>query len=268
MENRTLERIRELVAPIVADLKLDLYDLEFRGGTLRITLDTPPGSEGGVTLDQIALTTRLVGRDLDHHDPIPGHYTLEVTSPGLERSLRTAAHFQREVGKTVNIRLRDIGSAERRVQGVLVAADDHAATVLLDTPAADGSSERIVKYDQVDRARTVFVWATNEKPGKPASNGKATKATKATKADAAPKATVGKAAKSAGASQKPAKAGKKSATAPRTTSRDRRAESRRGVQPGSGTASAGTASAGPANSGTANAGTTLNRTPLNRTEAT
>ena len=265
MENRTLERIRELVAPIVADLKLDLYDLEFRGGTLRITLDTPPGSEGGVTLDQIALTTRLVGRDLDHHDPIPGHYTLEVTSPGLERSLRTAAHFQREVGKTVNIRLRDIGSAERRVQGVLVAADDHAATVMLDTPAADGSTERVVKYDQVDRARTVFVWATNEKPGKPAA-GKAATATKSTSKSTAGK--LGKAAKSAtdagtGAAPKSAKAGKKSSSAPRTTSRDRRAESRRAIQPSSGNAGSGTAS-----SGAASSGTTVTRTPHNRTEAT
>ena len=106
-ETGSLERIRAIVAPIVADLKLDLYDLEFRGGTLRITIDTPPGSERGVNLEEIALATRLVGRDFDHHDPIPSHYTLEVTSPGLERTLRTPTHFQREVGKTVNVRLRD-----------------------------------------------------------------------------------------------------------------------------------------------------------------
>ncbi len=90
------ENVIDLVAPIVADLKLDLYDLEFNGGILKSPSTPRPDSDGGVTLDQLALVTRLVRRDLDHHDPIPGHYTLEVTSPGLERTLRTATHFQRE----------------------------------------------------------------------------------------------------------------------------------------------------------------------------
>ena len=166
-EQKTLERVRELVSPIIADLKLDLYDLEFRGGTLRITIDTPPGSPGGVTLENIALATRLIGREFDHHDPVPGHYTLEVTSPGLERTLRTPAHFQREMGKTVAIRLRDTGNAERRINGVLSAADERTVTVLLDEPAADGSLERTVAYEQIDRARTVFVWGPAPKPGQP-----------------------------------------------------------------------------------------------------
>ena len=161
------DRLRSLIAPIVADLKLDLYDLEFRGGTLRVTIDTPVGSPGGVELDTIALATRLVSRELDHHDPIAGHYTLEVTSPGLERTLRTPAHFQREVGKTVAIRLRDTAGDARRVQGVLVAADDTTATVRLDEPGADGITERVVRLDQIDRARTVFHWGPTPKPGGP-----------------------------------------------------------------------------------------------------
>ena len=84
-----------------ADLGLDLYDLEQRGGTLRVTLDTPAGSESGVTLDVLALASRLMSKELDQHDPIPFRYTLEVTSPGVERALRTSAHFQREIGKLV-----------------------------------------------------------------------------------------------------------------------------------------------------------------------
>ena len=106
--------------------------------------------------------TRLVSRELDHDDPVPGHYTLEVTSPGLERSLRTPAHFQRELGKTVALRLRDIGEGgERRVQGALVAAADDGVVVALD----DGT-ERTISYDHIDRAKTVFVWGPSPKPGK------------------------------------------------------------------------------------------------------
>ena len=105
-ESPVLAPVRALVAPIASDLGLDLYDVEQRGGTLRVTLDTPAGADAGVTLDVLALASRLVSRELDDADPIPGRYTLEVTSPGVERALRTPAHFQRELGKVVAIRLR------------------------------------------------------------------------------------------------------------------------------------------------------------------
>jgi len=135
---------------------------------LRITIDTPPGSPGGVTLDEIALLTRMIGRDFDHDDPMPGHYTLEVTSPGLERTLRTAAHFQREIGKTVNVRLRDMGvGQDRRVEGALTAADDRGFTLL-----TDAGVERTIPYEQLDRAKTVFVWGPQPKPGKSPSAAK------------------------------------------------------------------------------------------------
>ena len=161
-DNVTLERVSLLVTPILADLKVDLYDLEFRGGTLRITVDAPAGSDSGVNLESIALATRLISRELDYEDPVPGHYTLEVTSPGLERTLRTPAHFQRAIGQVLALRLRDIGEAgERRIQGQLLAADEICATLLLD----DGS-ERVVAYPHIDRARTVFEWGPAPKPGK------------------------------------------------------------------------------------------------------
>ncbi len=213
-DNTTMQRVRALVAPIIADLHLDLYDLEFRGGVLRVTIDTPPGSESGVNLENIALATRLISREFDHDDPMPGHYTLEVTSPGLERQLRLPAHFQRELGKTVAIRLRDTGSADRRVQGVLIVADAHECTVRLETPDADGRfPERIVPYAQIDRARTVFLWGPTPKPGSPeAKKAKGPAATPGTKSKS----------KSGG------KAGaKKSAS---STSRERRAESRSAAQ--------------------------------------
>src|SRR5690606_34666432 len=125
--------VRALVDPIATDLDLDVYDIEQRGSTLRITLDTRPGSPGGVDLQQLALATRLINRELDHNDPVPGKYTLEVTSPGVERSLRTPAHFQREIGKTVTVRLADVTAEQRRIEGVLVAADERTATIRVTT---------------------------------------------------------------------------------------------------------------------------------------
>ena len=122
-----LERVQELVAPIAADLGLDLYDIERRSNVVRITIDTPPGSEAGINLDVLSLATRLMSRELDHEDPISGAYTLEVTSPGLERPLRSPAHFQREIGKDITVRLAGhavTNGEARRLDGRLIAADE------------------------------------------------------------------------------------------------------------------------------------------------
>jgi ribosome maturation factor RimP len=162
-DSPTVDRVRALVEPIARDLGLDIYDVEHRGGTLRVTLDTPPGSAGGVDLDQLSLATRLVSRELDHADPIPGRYTLEVTSPGLERALRTPAHFQREVGKTVSVRLTAPVEGVRRLQGALIAADADGFTLRVEHERE--LVERTLAYRDVDRARTVFEWGPAPKPG-------------------------------------------------------------------------------------------------------
>jgi ribosome maturation factor RimP len=158
-DNSVLERVRALVQPIVADLSLDLYDCEFAGGTLRVVIDTPPGSTGGVDLEQLSLVTRLVSRELDHNDPVPGRYTLEVSSPGLERSLKRAEHFQREVGKVVSVRLHAPLDGRRRLEGPLLSANDRHIVIHCD----GGDVE--VALDQIERARTVFVWGPAPKPG-------------------------------------------------------------------------------------------------------
>jgi ribosome maturation factor RimP len=154
-----IARVRHLVAPIAADLSLDLYDIEQRGGTLRITLDTPAGAPTGISLDVLALASRLMSKELDQHDPIPSRYTLEVTSPGVERTLRVPAHFQREVGKVVAIRLANVEAEQRRVQGTILTADRESVTVR----TADG--DRQIRYADIDRARTVFEWGGQPKPG-------------------------------------------------------------------------------------------------------
>jgi ribosome maturation factor RimP len=118
---------------------------------------------GGVDLDSISLVTRLVSRELDHADPIAGRYTLEVSSPGLERVLRTPEHFARVLGRTVAIRTHAGVDGDRRVHGTLRTADERGVVVVLDEPPL---VERRLAYDEIERARTVFVWAAAPKPGK------------------------------------------------------------------------------------------------------
>ena len=159
-----VERVRAVVSPLLADLGLEVYDVEHAGGILRITVDR----DGGVDLDTIALATRIVSRELDHTDPIPGRYTLEVTSPGLERNLRTPAHFERAVGTVVNARTHPDVEGERRVRGELAAADGDGITV-----KQDDGVERRLRYDEIERARTVFEWGPTPRPAKPGSQKKA-----------------------------------------------------------------------------------------------
>lgn len=160
-EDTVVERVRSLAAPVVADLGLEVYDVEMVSGVLRLSIDTPPGQPGGVTLDNIALVSRLVSRELDHNDPMPGRYTLEVTSPGLERNLRTPQHFRREINKVVAVRLHHAIDGRRRLQGALLRADDRGIVVCLD----DTGTEMNVSYGDIERARTVFVWGGAGKPG-------------------------------------------------------------------------------------------------------
>ncbi|MFM7410560.1 MAG: ribosome maturation factor RimP [Actinomycetota bacterium] len=155
-------KVAGLVAPMAEALGLSIYDIDYSGGTLRVVLDTPPGQPAGVSLDDLSLVTRQLGRELDHSDPVPGRYTLEVTSPGLERTMRRPEHYAREIGKTVNIRLRAPVNGSRRLQGQLVAATPSVVTVR----DADTLADIDVAIADIERARTVFEWGGAEKPGK------------------------------------------------------------------------------------------------------
>ena len=170
-ESAVVTRIGELVTPIVSDLGLDLYDLEFVSGVVRVVVDSKTGLVGengqpaGVDLEKIGLLTRLVSREFDHSEPVPGRYTLEVTSPGLERSLRVPKHFIREVGKVVAIRLTAAVNGVRRAQGVLLSADENNIVVRLNDKSTTEITEMTIGYDMIDRARTVFEWGPTPKSG-------------------------------------------------------------------------------------------------------
>lgn len=158
----TVDRVRELVEPLVAGDGLELVDVQHGAALLRITLDRP----GGIDLDAITAASERISALLDLHDPIPGgRYMLEVTSPGLERPLRTPEHFRRFVGSALNVKTRPEAEGERRVQGMLREADDEGITIVLSDGPSPGSLRRVA-YVDIERARTVFEWGAVPKPGR------------------------------------------------------------------------------------------------------
>ena len=99
------DQLRELLAPVVAGLGYQLWELEYLprsgGGTLRVYIDAP----NGISLDDCERASRAVSETLDAADPMPGNYTLEVSSPGLDRALRTREHFEPFAGERVKLEM-------------------------------------------------------------------------------------------------------------------------------------------------------------------
>lgn len=151
----TSERIAALVEPILHDRGHELYDVELTGATVRVLVDR----DGGVALDDLETLSREISGVLDEADPMPDRFSLEVSSPGLERPLRQPRHFRSAVGTKVKIKTTPSTEGDRRVDGVLTDADDDGFTVLTDTGA------RRLAYDEVETARTVFEWGGAPKPG-------------------------------------------------------------------------------------------------------
>jgi ribosome maturation factor RimP len=147
-----------LVEPVVAATGVELVDVEYRSGVVLVTIDRPDG----VDLEILTTVNRVVSELLDARDPIPGTYTLEVSSPGVERTLRRPAHFTRAVGETISVKTRPQVPGNRRLTGRLAAADEQG--IELEVEGHPDGRVRLA-YSDLDRARTVFAWGGAPKPG-------------------------------------------------------------------------------------------------------
>ena len=152
------DALRAAAEPILASLGLELVDVEIVGSgrarVLRLTIDR----DGGIDLDTLAEANRPVSDALDAADALTGPYTLELSSPGVERPLRRPAEFRRFVGTTVSVKSHGPVDGARRHRGLLVEADD--ASIALEV---DGQHRRL-SYDEISSARTVFEWGPSPKP--------------------------------------------------------------------------------------------------------
>ncbi len=154
----TAERLWEVIEPYVAREGIELDDIEVvgQGGAsiVRVTID----AADAVDVDRIARISRGVSRILDEEDPIRSAYTLEVTSPGLERKLRRPRHYAKSVGREVKVKSRMPIDGDRVHRGVLTVAAADDFTIETD------SGSRTIPYRDVTSARTIFVWGATE-PG-------------------------------------------------------------------------------------------------------
>ena len=144
------DALMRLLEPPIEALGFDVVDIEFaqagRGGVLRIFIDRRAQDSGvGITVDDCANVSHAVSQVLETQDPIKGHYTLEVSSPGFDRILRTRAHFERFIGGRIFAELKVAVEGRRRFVGILKSIADDAIVVEVDGKAHRLPLERIQK---------------------------------------------------------------------------------------------------------------------------
>ena len=126
------EELIKMLEPSIEAMNYELVDIEFaqagRGGILRLYID----AQNGITVDDCARVSHAVSEMLEVEDPIQGHYTLEVSSPGFERVLRKKAHFERFLGERVFVELKLPLNGRRRFAGRLNALNGDSIVVDVD----------------------------------------------------------------------------------------------------------------------------------------
>ena len=141
------ERLIALIEPVLVRLGYELVELEYAAGrsqaVVRIFIDQP----AGITVDDCERVSREVAALLDVDDPIPTAYTLEVSSPGFDRVLRTAAHFERFVGSRVFVELKVPRAGRRRYTGMLQAVNATGIEIEVDKQKVE------VLFEEIGKAR-------------------------------------------------------------------------------------------------------------------
>ena len=154
------ERLWNDVEAFLAAESVELDDLDLKGGgkarILKVTVD----AEGDLGVGRIADLARGISRLLDEKELVNGPYTLEVTSPGLERKLKRLAHYEKSVGREVVVNTRVPVAGETSHRGILEAAADDGLALRV------GEKTQMIPMGDVSGARTVFQWEAQAKPGR------------------------------------------------------------------------------------------------------
>lgn len=165
-------QISELLAPTVQALGLELLGIEYLtapgGGTLRLYIDVQESERDArvVNIDDCEAVSREVSAQLDVEDPISSNYTLEVSSPGVDRPLFQLPHYVRHQGESAKVVLRLPQDGRRRLQGVIARVEGEQVVFVVD------GAELTIAFDNIDKARLVPDWAAlGLAPEKPKSGG-------------------------------------------------------------------------------------------------
>ncbi len=146
-----VDRISDVVSPILWALGLELVDVMCVGqgarSVVRVYIDKP----SGVTVDDCGRAHLAIGPALDVADPFPHAYMLEVSSPGLDRAFKRTQDYRRALGKQVSVKLRQPIDGQWRVVGVLKEVNEQGVTIVVHGPRSE--QLLILEFDSIAEAR-------------------------------------------------------------------------------------------------------------------
>ncbi|MFQ5682595.1 MAG: ribosome maturation factor RimP [Candidatus Binatia bacterium] len=151
-----IARVWEIAVPLVTAEGMEVVDIELRREghrgrrVLRLYLD----KEGGANLDDLARVSRRIGDLLDQHSAVEGAYVLEVSSPGINRTLKKPEHFARFVGRRIRVRTRETIEGRKSFLGILKQAREGKIAVLQD------GKEVHIPFSAIEKANYEHDWST------------------------------------------------------------------------------------------------------------
>lgn len=144
------EQLAELLSPSVIELGYELVGVEYHPNSVNALLRIYIDKDGGIELDDCVAVNEQVSGILDVEDPISGKYTLEVSSPGLDRPLFNLADFEKFLGSQAKIRLSRPIERQRNFKGTLVAVNDSLITI-----EEESGKQTEFDFNLVDVARLI-----------------------------------------------------------------------------------------------------------------
>ena len=146
-----VDRISEVVSPILWALGLELVDVVCVGQGARSVIRVYIDKLGGVTVDDCGRAHLAIGPALDVADPFPHTYTLEVSSPGLDRAFRRIQDYRRALGKQVSVKLKQPIDGQWRMVGVLTEVNEQGVTIVVTGPRSE--RKVVLDFDAIAEAR-------------------------------------------------------------------------------------------------------------------
>ncbi len=150
MKKSIKETVREAITPTVTDLGYTIWDIVYSKIGADYHLEITIDSENGINIDDCEKVHRAIDPILDECDPIEGFYYLEVSSPGIERELRTREHIEWSIGERVEAKLFTAKDGRKSIVGTLVSSDDEGVVI------ADDNGETKLLHSEISKLTTVY----------------------------------------------------------------------------------------------------------------
>ena len=150
MKKGIKETVRELVTPIIEELGYEIWDVTYQKIGADYHLEITIDSEAGINIEDCEKVHRAIDPILDEHDPIEGFYYLDVSSPGIERELRTEAHIMSQIGVKAEAKLYAAKDGRRSIVGIIKSLEGDVLTL------GEGDADITLKLEEISKLTTIY----------------------------------------------------------------------------------------------------------------